>query len=144
MADTRTPEKRRQIMRAVKSKNTKPEMIVRQLLHAHGYRYRLHYRTLPGKPDLAFPGRKKAIFVHGCFWHGHGCKIGKAPKSRLDYWLPKLEANIARDRKKTDAIHALGWETLTVWQCELGDRGALLARLAKFLEKPIDTNTLCR
>lgn len=131
-------------MQAVRSKDTKPELIVRKLLHAHGHRYRLHYRPLPGKPDLAFPGRKKAIFVHGCFWHSHGCKTGRAPKSRLDYWLPKLEANVARDRKKVDAIHALGWKTLTVWQCELADRDALLTRLTNFLEYPIDTNALCR
>ena len=134
MADTRTPEQRRRIMRAVRSKDTKPERIVRRLLHGLGYRYRLHRSDLPGKPDLVFPGRRKAIFVHGCFWHAHGCRHGQPPKSRLDYWLPKLERNRERDAEKLACLESLHWSILTVWQCETGDSDALAARLCAFLE----------
>ena len=134
MADTRTPEQRRRIMQAVRSKDTKPERVVRRLLHGLGYRYRLHRSDLPGKPDLVFPGRKKAIFVHGCFWHAHGCRHGQPPKSRLDYWLPKLERNRERDAEKLAILESLHWSVLTVWQCEIGDSDALTARLCAFLE----------
>jgi len=140
--DTRTPEQRRRIMQAVKGKDTKPEWIVRRLLYGMGYRYRLHRKGLPGRPDIAFVGRKKAIFVHGCFWHGHECQKGRLPKSRLDYWQPKLEKNVNRDRTKIEQLESLGWRSLTVWQCELGDLDALTARLRAFLdetENPIDT-----
>lgn len=134
MADTRTPEQRRRIMQAVRSKDTKPERVVRRLLHGLGYRYRLHRSDLPGKPDLVFPGRRKAIFVHGCFWHAHGCRHGQPPKSRLDYWLPKLERNRERDAEKLAILESLHWSVLTVWQCEIGDSDALTARLCAFLE----------
>ena len=134
MADTRTPEQRRRIMQAVRCKDTKPERIVRRLLHGLGYRYRLHRSDLPGKPDLVFPGRKKAIFVHGCFWHAHGCRHGQPPKSRLDYWLPKLERNRERDAEKRASLESLSWSVLTVWQCEIGDSDALAVRLCAFLE----------
>ena len=95
--DTRTEEQRRRIMQAVRTRDTGPEMIVRRLLHSLSYRYRLHRNDLPGKPDVAFLSRRKAIFVHGCFWHGHGCPQGRPPKSRLDYWKPKLDGNRERD-----------------------------------------------
>ena len=134
MADTRTPEQRRRIMQAVRCKDTKPERIVRRLLHGLGYRYRLHRSDLPGKPDLVFPGRRKAIFVHGCFWHAHGCRRGQPPKSRLDYWLPKLERNRERDAEKRASLESLSWSVLTVWQCETGDPDALAVRLCAFLE----------
>lgn len=134
MADTRTPEQRRRIMQAVRCKDTKPERIVRRLLHSLGYRYRLHRSDLPGKPDLVFPGRRKAIFVHGCFWHAHGCRRGQPPKSRLDYWLPKLERNRERDAEKRASLESLSWSVLTVWQCETDDSDALAARLCAFLE----------
>lgn len=139
--DTRTPEQRRRIMQSVKSKNTKPELTVRRLLHAMGYRYRLHRKDLPGKPDIAFIGRRKAIFVHGCFWHWHGCDKGQLPKSRLAYWKPKLAENVKRDRTKVEQLEALGWDVLVVWQCELKDAGALAARLQDFVDEskiPID------
>ena len=125
MADTRTPDQRRRIMQAIRCKDTKPERIVRRLLHGLGYRYRLHRSDLPGKPDLVFPGRRKAIFVHGCFWHAHGCRRGQPPKSRLDYWLPKLERNRERDAEKRASLESLSWSVLTVWQCEIGDPDAL-------------------
>ncbi|MGC9449693.1 very short patch repair endonuclease [Cereibacter johrii] len=133
MADTRSPEQRRQIMRAVGTKNTGPELIVRSLLHAKGYRYRLHTRSLPGRPDIVFPARHKAIFVNGCFWHGHDCAKGRLPTSRLDYWGPKIEANVARDRRKLSELEALGWQTLVVWQCELKDIERVGSRLCAFL-----------
>ena len=122
-------------MQAVKGRNTGPEWIVRRLLFQLGYRYRLHPKTLPGKPDIAFPGRRKAIFVHGCFWHGHGCKTGAPPKSRLDYWLPKLDANKTRDRNKSAQLAASGWSVLTIWQCETkDDLNELRAKLIAFVD----------
>jgi DNA mismatch endonuclease (patch repair protein) len=122
-------------MQAVKSKNTKPELIVRRCLFALGYRYRLHRKDLPGSPDIAFIGRRKAIFVHGCFWHGHGCSKGRLPKSRIGYWQPKLEKNAERDRTKTEQLESRGWEVLVVWQCELTDTEALVQRLQDFVDK---------
>jgi len=134
MADTRTPDQRRRIMQSVKTENTGPEWKVRRLLHRLRYRYRLHPRNLPGRPDIVFPSRKAAIFVHGCFWHWHGCGKGKPPKSRLDYWGPKLKANRRRDISKTAELRALGWRTLTIWQCEIQDTKKLTPKLTKFIE----------
>lgn len=136
MTDTRSPEQRRRIMQSVKTENTGPELKLRKALFAAGYRFRLHRKTLPGSPDIVFPGRKKAIFVHGCFWHGHDCAKGKGSKSRIDYWGPKLEANKARDARNLRELQALGWQTLVIWQCELGDMDNLLRRLGTFLGQP--------
>jgi DNA mismatch endonuclease (patch repair protein) len=139
--DTRSPEQRSRIMQAVGTAHTGPERLVRRLLHANGYRFRLHRKTLPGKPDIVFPSRKKAIFVHGCFWHGHNCAKGRPPKSRLDYWGPKLEANRARDERNDELLRALGWQTLIVWQCETKGPEELFRKLKSFVdgsEKPID------
>lgn len=122
-------------MQAVNTENTGPEWVVRRLLHRAGYRYRLHRKGLPGTPDIVFPSRKKAIFVHGCFWHGHECAKGRAPRSRLDYWGPKLAANRARDRRNQDDLEALGWTSLIVWQCETRHAASLLDRLIAFLGK---------
>jgi DNA mismatch endonuclease (patch repair protein) len=133
MADTRTPEQRRHIMQSVAQKDTGPELVVRRLLHAFGYRYRLHDKRLPGSPDLVFPTRRKAIFVHGCFWHGHGCPKGKPPKSRSEYWLPKIRGNQERDLAVSRELVKLGWSVLTVWQCETKDPEALATRLVAFL-----------
>lgn len=141
MADTRSPEQRRRIMQSVGTKDTGPEWIVRRWLHSHGYRYRLHPKTLPGRPDIVLPGRRLAIFVHGCFWHSHGCDKGRAPKSKLDYWGPKLEANRERDARKAAELEALGWRVLTIWQCETKDDDTLSAILLPMLqpiEKAID------
>lgn len=135
MTDTRSPTKRRQIMQAVKTTDTGPELIVRRLLFAHGYRYRLHDKRLPGKPDIVFPSRRKAIFVHGCFWHGHECPKGRLPKSKLDYWSPKLQANVERDRRKTAEIEAMGWTVLVVWQCETRAPQRLADRLFAFVDE---------
>jgi DNA mismatch endonuclease (patch repair protein) len=110
---------RSEIMANVGTKDTRPEMIVRRHLHALGYRYALHRRELPGRPDLVFPGRRAVIFVHGCFWHGHGCRWGRLPKTRLDYWAPKIAANVERDGDAAKRLTALGWRTHVVWQCSL-------------------------
>jgi DNA mismatch endonuclease (patch repair protein) len=122
-------------MQSVGTKNTGPEWIVRRMLHSAGYRYRLHVRDLPGKPDLVFPKRKAAVFVHGCFWHSHGCAKGQPPKSKLEYWGPKLEANRLRDERQQVELEQLGWRVLTVWQCQTKDEHSLLQRLRKFLGK---------
>ena len=133
MVDTRTPEQRRKIMRSVRTKNTGPEMIVRSLLHSLGYRYRLHRQDLPGRPDLVFPRRRKIVFVHGCFWHGHGCSKGRLPKSRIEYWGPKITRNKVRDIETTEALQRAGWTVGVVWQCETRDSETLKKRLVDFL-----------
>lgn len=135
MPDHVPPERRSFIMSSVRSRDTKPELAVRRTLHNMGYRYRLHRRDLPGRPDLVFPSRKKVIFVHGCFWHGHGCRWGRLPKSKLDYWQPKIEANRARDRKNLEDLRAAGWSAFVVWQCELREFETTMARIVDFLEK---------
>ena len=127
------PIGRSENMRRIRSKDTAPELAVRRLLHALGYRYRLHRKDLPGKPDIVFPGRRKVIFVHGCFWHPHeNCRISHAPKTNQGYWLPKLEMNLSRDRKHESAINGMGWKTLIVRQCEITE--GLRDRLVDFLE----------
>jgi len=131
---TRTPEQRRHIMQSVKSKNTGPEMALRRMLHAKGYRYRLHRKDLPGRPDIVFASKRKAIIVHGCFWHGHQCSKGKLPKSKLNYWLPKIEQNKARDARNVANLEVAGWQVLVVWQCEIVDEQELWPRLQEFVE----------
>ena len=120
-------------MRAIRPKNTKPEMEVRSLVHSLGYRFRLHRPNLPGKPDLAFPSRRKVIFVHGCFWHSHACKPGLKPKSNRDFWLPKLRGNKVRDSRNLKALEQQGWKALVIWECELRDTRALRLRVTRFL-----------
>ena len=134
MADTRSPEQRRHIMQSVKTRDTGPELAVRRLLFGLGYRYRVNAKNLPGRPDIVFPGRMKAIFVHGCFWHGHRCRKGRAPKSRLDYWKPKLTANKKRDATQLRALKNLGWSVLVIWQCETNECETLRAALCSFLD----------
>lgn len=133
--DTRTPEQRRRIMQAVRSKDTGPELVVRRVLHGMGYRYRLHRADLPGTPDIVLVSRRKVILVHGCFWHGHCCPKGRLPKSRLDFWRAKIDRNRQRDLSKTEQLEALGWRVLVVWQCETGDLEVLAARLRDFVDK---------
>src|ERR1017187_4851135 len=120
-------------MRAIRSKDMLPELTVRSLVHKLGYRFRLHRKDLPGKPDLVFAARRKVIFVHGCFWHSHNCKTAHVPKSNPDYWGPKLQRNQARDRKNSEALRAAGWAALVIWECELKDRGLVAGRVKKFL-----------
>lgn len=127
------PERSR-VMRAVKSKDTKPEMTVRRLIYSLGYRYRLHVRTLPGNPDLVFPGRRKVIFVHGCFWHGHDCSRGsRFPKTNQSYWRQKLSRNQERDKIHKAELELLGWHTLTIWECELKEPRKLAPQIEEFL-----------
>ena len=137
MADTVPPTRRSEIMSGIRSKGMKPEMTVRRLLHSMGYRYRLHRRELPGKPDLVFPARRKIIFVHGCFWHQHvdpGCRIVRRPKSNREYWLPKLARNVARDAENQARLEELGWGVLVIWECEVRAGSCFLARATEFLE----------
>ena len=131
--DRLTPVARSANMKAVRRKHTAPEMRVRHLLHAEGYRYRLHVRKLPGSPDIVFPGRKKAIFVHGCFWHGHDCRAGRPPLSRQEYWLPKIAQNRARDAAAIVALSSMGWASIIIWECETADNQRTLDRLSRFL-----------
>lgn len=121
-------------MARVRHKDTAPELVVRRLLHARGYRYRLHGSRLIGKPDLVFAGRRKVIFVHGCFWHGHDCARGaRQPKANADYWREKIHRNRKRDQATLKALADEGWRTLVLWECELRDQAALADRLSAFL-----------
>jgi DNA mismatch endonuclease, patch repair protein len=122
MADLITPERRSRNMAKIKGKNTKPELAVRSLLHGLGYRYHLHRNDLPGRPDIVFSNRKKAVFVHGCFWHQHpGCSAARVPKTRIEFWTEKLKANVDRDGRHVKALEQGGWKTLVVWECKVRD-----------------------
>lgn len=139
--DVFSPRKRSAVMARVKAKNTKPEMIVRRLCHRLGYRFRLHRRDLPGAPDLVFPGRRAAMFVHGCFWHGHDCARGaRVPKTNRAYWEAKIARNRARDARARAELEALGWRVLVIWECALKDED-LAARLVDFLGPPGPAST---
>ncbi len=130
-----SPDLRRRTMQAVKSGDTKPEMMVRRMLHAAGFRYRLHRKDLPGCPDLVFPARRKVIFVNGCFWHGHDCARGaRMPKTNVDYWTTKISRNRSRDVKNFRALRLARWDVHVVWECELQNQW-LGRRLKRFLEK---------
>lgn len=134
--DTLSKDQRSERMRRVRAAHTKPEMIVRRLVHALGYRYRLHARDLPGRPDLVFRSRRKVIFVHGCFWHRHpdpACALARLPKSRQEFWGPKLEGNRARDEATVERLVGAGWDVLTIWECQLRDRDSLSSRVREFL-----------
>src|SRR5271157_3047153 len=131
---TESPEQRSRIMRAVKGRDTAPELIVRRLAHSMGYRFRLHRKDLPGNPDLVFRRLRKIIFVHGCFWHGHDCARGaRVPKSNRDYWTKKIARNKERDRAACAALMHSGWNYLIVWECNLGTEKGLKAQVRKFL-----------
>ncbi len=133
--DTIPPSERSEIMSRVRSKNSRPEMLVRRLVFSEGYRYRLHERKLPGCPDLVFRGRGKIIFVHGCFWHRHEkCALARMPKSRLDFWEPKLTANKERDAHNTKLLAKEGWKVLTIWECQLKDTERLKRTIRGFLD----------
>ena len=130
-----TPELRSRIMRAVKGSDTAPEVAVRRMLHRLGYRFRLHRKELPGKPDIVFGKLRKVIFVHGCFWHGHTCARGaRMPKANAEYWVNKIGRNVARDAQHLLALKDAGWRTAIVWECELRDQPKLQRRLENFLD----------
>lgn len=136
MVDKLSQERRSANMSRIRAKDTKPEMAVRRLAHSLGYRYRVHRKDLPGKPDLVFGPRRKVIFVHGCFWHQHdlgSCLDGRPPKSNSAYWNPKLERNVERDVAHAAALEADGWEVLTIWDCETRDMPTVRSRLVEFL-----------
>ena len=134
MTDTVTPQRRSEIMSRVRSKDTVPELAVRRIVFGLGRRYRLHVRNLPGRPDLVLQRDRKIINVNGCMWHQHaGCKLARLPKSRLDFWLPKLEANKARDRRNNRDLKGAGWRVLTVWECELPHGTKLRRKIEGFL-----------
>lgn len=136
--DTIPPERRSENMRQIRSKGMKPEMYVRRLLYRMGYRYRLHRTDLPGRPDIVFPSAKRAIFVHGCFWHQHSsskCKIARLPKSRTEYWVPKLKRNKQRDQRNLREMRNLGWRVLVIWECQVKrNSSSLEKKLASFLD----------
>ncbi len=119
MTDVVSSEKRSQMMSGIRSKDTQPEMIVRRALHARGFRYRLHVKDLPGKPDLVFPRYRSVLLIHGCFWHGHDCHLFKVPGTRTEFWLGKIGRNRERDADVKKALAELGWRVLEVWECEL-------------------------
>lgn len=134
--DKISSEERSENMRRIRSKDTKPEMLVRRMVYKLGYRYRLHAK-LPGRPDLVFSKKKKLIFIHGCFWHQHddrNCKISRVPKSKIDYWLPKLEKNKKRDADNQIRLKELGWDFMIVWECQLRDKEELVKQVKGFLK----------
>jgi len=137
MIDTLSPSERSERMGRVRGRDTKPELIVRKLLYSMGYRYRLHAKELPGCPDIVFRKRRQVIFVHGCFWHQHPdpkCRLARLPKSRLEFWLEKLERNRARDIANVARLSEMGWRVLLVWECELRDKEHLRDTLRRFME----------
>jgi DNA mismatch endonuclease (patch repair protein) len=127
---------RSEIMRRVRSTDTTPELIVRKLAHSLGFRYRLHKKELPGKPDLVFSGKRKVIFVHGCFWHGHKCKRGnRLPKKNREYWTKKINSNMRRDKCHTEELIKAGWSVLAIWECETKDQDSLRHKIVEFLSE---------
>jgi len=134
MTDVFTKEKRSWVMGRVKGRDTKPEIVVRSIVHRMGFRFRIHRGDLPGKPDIVLPRHSRVIFVHGCFWHGHnGCSRSKRPTTNRMFWHKKLEENVARDRRVRRDLHRIGWKVLVVWQCESRKPEKLVGKLERFL-----------
>ena len=126
-------------MSRIRGKDTRPELLVRRLIHSLGYRYRLHLKDLPGRPDLVFGKRRAVIMVHGCFWHGHrdpACKLARLPKTRLEFWVPKIEATRVRDERNRQDLAKLGWRVLELWECQLADRERLVETIKGHLGEP--------
>lgn len=134
MADKLSPRARSDLMGRVKNKDTGPEIIVRRIAHGLGFRFRLHGKDLPGRPDLVFRRRRKVIFVHGCFWHRHDCGRATTPRTNIEFWKQKFARNVARDRAALEELHAMGWSTLTIWECQLKDGAQLARSLNDFLK----------
>lgn len=132
--DNLTTKKRSELMSRVRHRDTKPEMMIRSLLHARGWRYRVGVKSLPGTPDIVFSRLKIVIFVNGCFWHGHACRLGTRPKTREAFWADKIETNKLRDNRKNDELASRGWRVLTVWQCELSNTDAAIREIEAFLK----------
>lgn len=134
MSERIGPEQRSRNMAAVKNKNTVPELTVRKTLHRLGYRFRLHRRDLPGNPDIVLPRHRAVVFVHGCFWHGHNCRRGARPATRIEFWNAKLDRNLERDKENVKLLKALGWRVLVIWECESKDRGQLERIILDFFQ----------
>ena len=135
MTDTLTVAERSRLMARIRGKNTRPEIAVRSLLHRAGYRFRIHVASLPGKPDIVLPRHRTIVFVHGCFWHRHkGCKVASTPKSHRKFWAEKFTRNIANDKKHNRQLRKLGWQVVTVWECQLRRPEMVLRRIEKALE----------
>ena len=141
MTDIMAPERRSALMARIRGRDTTPEMVVRRLLHAMGYRFRLHGKELPGRPDIVFSRRKSVIFVHGCFWHRHGCPETAVPKSRPEFWEKKFAGNLERDRRNLERLGGMGWQCLVVWECEMKDPAKLARLLVEFLGPPAAVST---
>jgi len=134
--DTLSPKERSERMSLIRGAGSVPEMKLRRLVHRMGFRYRLHVKELPGKPDLVFPARNAVIFMHGCFWHRHeGCRLARLPKSKLEFWKPKLEANKERDLRNQYQLESLGWRVLVIWECEMADVEHVSVIIREFLQK---------
>ncbi len=135
MTDTLSPNERSKRMSLIRGKDSSPELKLRRLVHGMGFRYRLHVKDLPGKPDLVFPSRRAVIFMHGCFWHRHpGCKLARMPKSKLDFWRPKLEGNRERDLRNQEMLKKLGWHVLIIWECEMENIEKVYNKVREFLQ----------
>ena len=136
MTDIFDPEKRSEIMSRIRGRDTRPELIVRRIAHGLGFRFRLHRKDLPGRPDIVFPRHQAVIVVHGCFWHRHpGCKRASSPKTRVRYWQNKFEDNVVRDKRNETALRDLGWKVMVIWECETKDHEAVAARIESFLRR---------
>lgn len=138
--DTLTPDQRSRLMSRIRGRDTTPELVVRSMLHRMGYRFRLHRKDLPGKPDVVLPRHRKVVLVHGCFWHGHGCKLGPVPKSNQGYWSPKIAGNRARDARNALALAELGWQVLELWECEIRDLKGTEQRIKEFMLTKAELN----
>lgn len=144
MPDIFSKERRSRIMSRIAGSNTRPEIVVRKLLHGMGYRFRLHDKKLPGKPDIVLPRHRKVIFVHGCFWHGHlGCRRSKLPSSNVEFWGRKIAGNIERDKKNLETLAVLGWKVLIVWSCQMGKVEPLKEKLKGFMENAAQIKKEC-
>jgi DNA mismatch endonuclease, patch repair protein len=142
MVDILSPKNRRELMSRIKVKNTKPEVTVRSAIHRLGYRFRLHKRNLPGKPDIVLSKHRKIIFVHGCFWHQHtNCSASKRPSTNVEFWNEKLNSNIARDKKNRANLIDLGWQVCIIWECETEKKEKLMKKLTEFLENKLLNNS---
>ena len=139
MTDIVCPDKRSDMMSRISSKHTKPELKVRKHLHALGFRFRLHVSGLPGSPDIVLPKHNTAIQVRGCFWHQHTCREGKIPKSRVEYWKPKLERNVERDRQADQQLAEMGWHLIVVWECEIRSRAGMSEKMERVVEQLRDS-----
>jgi DNA mismatch endonuclease (patch repair protein) len=138
--DNLKPEIRSKIMSSIQGRNTRPELLIRSTLHRLGFRFRIHRKDLPGNPDIVFPARRKAVFVDGCFWHGHECRYGHLPTSNVRYWKKKIHNNRLRDERVRNLLRLGGWRVLAIWECEIQNRASLIKKLNRFLTRPSDNH----